>query len=106
MFDRPVDGPRISAEWNGTADWLERRLARTEEDLYKEITIPERIIALRVHPETSRLRKPDHDYETIVQKTKAIDQAILALPDLMVVQADAPIEQVVDQVKAIIWDCL
>lgn len=106
MFDRPVDGPRIAAEWDGKANWLERRLARTEEDLYQQITIPERIIALRVHPETSRLRKPDHDYETIVQKTKAIDQAIPALPDLMVVQADAPIEQVVNQVKAIIWDCL
>jgi thymidylate kinase len=106
MFDRPVDGPRIAAEWEGKANWLERRLARTEERLYQEIMIPDRIIALRVHPETSRLRKPDHDYEAVVQKAKAIDQAILALPGLMVIEADAPIEQVIEQVKTIIWDCL
>jgi hypothetical protein len=106
MFDRPVDGPRIAAEWNGKANWLERRLARTEEGLYQQITVPDRIIALRVHPETSRLRKPDHEYETIVQKAGAIDQAVLTLPGLMVVQADAPLEQVVNQVKSIVWDCL
>lgn len=106
MFDRPVDGPRIAAEWNGRANSLERHLAKIEEDLYQQITVPDCVIALRVHPETSRLRKPDHDYETIVQKAGAIDQAILALPSLMVVQADAPIEQVVNQVKSIVWDCL
>jgi thymidylate kinase len=106
MFDRPVDGPRIATEWNGRASGLERRLARIEEDLYQQITIPDRIIALRVHPETSRVRKPDHDYETILQKAGAIDQAILTVPGLMVIQADAPIEQVVQQVKSIIWDCL
>lgn len=106
MFDRPVDGPRIVTEWNGKTNGLERRLAGIEEGLYRQITVPDRIIALRVHPETSRVRKPDHDYETIVQKARAIDQAILTVPGLMVIQADAPIEQVVQQVKSIIWDCL
>lgn len=106
MFDRPVDGPRIASEWNGGTNRLERHLARIEEGLYQQITAPDRIIALRVHPETSRVRKPDHDYETIVQKAGAIDQAILTVPGLKVIQADAPIEQVVQQVKSIIWDCL
>jgi len=106
MFDRPVDGPRIAAEWNGKANWLEHRFARIEEGLYEPITAPDRIVALRVHPETSRLRKPDHEFKTIVQKAGAIEQAILVLPGLIVVQADAPLEQVVDQVKSIVWDCL
>lgn len=106
MFDRPVDGPRIATAWNGKSTSLERRLARTEEGLYEQITIPDRIVALRIRPETSRLRKPDHNYETIVQKAGAIDQAIRALPGLKVVEADAPLEQVVQQVKSIVWDDL
>jgi thymidylate kinase len=103
---RPVDGPRIAAEWNGSSTRFERRLARMEEDLYQQITDPDQIIALRVDPDTSRLRKPDHDFETITQKAEAIDEAISTLPGIKVIQADAPIDQVVRQVKSIIWECL
>lgn len=103
---RPVDGPRIAVEWNGSSTLFERRLAGMEEDLYRQITDPDQIIALRVDPDTSRLRKPDHDFETITQKAKAIDEAITTLPGLKVIQADAPIEQVVRQVKSIIWERL
>ena len=106
VFDHPVDGPRMETEWNGSATWLERRLARLEESLYRQITLPDRMIALRVHPHTSRVRKPDHDPETIAQKASAMDEAISILPGLRVVQADGTIEQVVHQVKSIVWDCL
>ncbi len=106
VFDRPVDGPRIMTEWNGSTNGLERRLARIEDGLYRQITAPDHIIALQVHPDTSRLRKPDHDYETIAKKAAAIDEAILTLPGLLVVPADAPIDQVVNQVKSMIWERL
>lgn len=106
VFDHPVDGPRIEAEWNGRANWLERRLARLEESLYRQITVPDHMIALRVHPDTSRIRKPDHNPETIAQKASAMDEAISTLPELRVVQADGTIEQVLHQVKSIVWDCL
>jgi hypothetical protein len=106
VFDRPVDGPRIMTEWNGSTNGLERRLARIEDGLYRQITAPDHIIALQVHPDTSRLRKPDHDYETIAKKAAAIDEAILTLPSLLVVPADAPIDQVVNQVKSMIWERL
>jgi hypothetical protein len=106
VFDRPVDGPRIRTEWNGSTNGLERRLARIEDGLYRQITAPDHIIALRVHPDTSRLRKPDHDYETITKKAAAIDEAILTLPGLLVVQADAPLDQVMNQVKSMVWERL
>ena len=54
VLDRPVDGPRIMIEGNGRANWLKRRLARIEEGLYQQIKDPDQIIALKVHPDTSR----------------------------------------------------
>ena len=106
VFDRPVDGPRIRAEWNGSANRLERRLAKVEEYLYSQITVPDHIIALQVHPDTSRLRKPDHDYEIVAKKASAIDEAKSTMPGLLVVEADAPIDQVLNQVKGIVWGYL
>lgn len=106
VFDRPIDGPRIFAEWNGSASRLERLLAGIEEDLYRQIAVPDHIIALQVHPDTSRLRKPDHDYDTLTRKVWAIAQAKSTLPGLLVVPTDGPIDQVMNQVKVIVWDCL
>jgi hypothetical protein len=106
VFDHPVDGPRIKAESNGSASWFERRLAKIEEGLYRQITTPDHFIALQVRPEISHLRKPDHNYEIITKKADALDAAISTLPGLMVVRADEPIEQVVRQVKSIVWGCL
>jgi len=64
------------------------------------------LFILRVSPEVSLARKPDHKPELIEAKSRAIGQ--IARDDLSFTEIDAeqPLEQVLLQIKSTLWRLL
>ena len=111
LFDRfplpevyeAMDGPRISPSWGPLCE----KLAQVERRLYQAIAPPDCIIALQVSPEVALARKPDHVPERVTAKSTALRKLhghhALRLTH---VDADAPLEQVLLQVKRVVWSLL
>jgi thymidylate kinase len=111
LFDRfplpevyhAMDGPYIDPAWGNGCGWL----ARLERHLYQAITHPDHIIILHVSPEVSVSRKPDHRLETIITKSAALRKLQEQdEPYIDHVNADASLDQVLLQVKRIVWGVL
>ncbi|MBI5030567.1 MAG: hypothetical protein HZB51_08565 [Chloroflexi bacterium] len=106
MIDgRPMDGPRIRAKGN-PSNKLSANLAQREENLYRKIRPPDRMVVLRVSPEVSQARKPEHRRERIEAKARALDGLDSSDTKVLMVDAEQPLEQVLLQVKTAIWSWL
>ena len=111
---RPIDGPRIAtygiAEADGGPPAREAgRAARAERRIYERIGAPDRIVLLRVSAATALARKPDHDPNVLDAKAADIGRLAAGLPGVgavEVVDADAPLETVILEVKRRVWRML
>lgn len=65
---RLLDGPSIDAEATG----LMGKLAQHESTLYRDFELPEAIMLLKVDPHIALERKPDHDLDALVEKTRGV----------------------------------
>jgi hypothetical protein len=106
IFDRIMDGPRIAALSREPLGPITRRLARVEEALYRRIRPPDHVFVLRVAPEVSQARKRDHDPVIIRAKSQAISQIARDGLSLIDIDAEAPLEQVLLQIKTALWRLL
>jgi thymidylate kinase len=106
IFNRPVDGPRIAAGSEPRMGWITRALARAEQDLYQRILPPEHVIMMNVRPDVSQARKPEHKWDLILAKSQALQGASRNGYDLTKVDANQPLEEVLRQVKPVIWRLL
>ena len=103
----PMDGPRIA--WNYKDEAMTKFtaiLAKTEEQIYQQITPPEHLILLHVTPEVSIQRKPDHHFEQVstkIQAIEAMDRGGLQITDVDTTQ---PLEQTLLQIKSALWNIL
>ncbi len=99
---RFMDGPRFAAsgltEGRTLVGW-----PRAEEEIYRRIRPPDHILVMRVSPEVSQERKPEHRRERIDAKAQAIDGLIRDGRNVTEIDADQPLEQVLLQIKAAIW---
>lgn len=102
--ERRMDASRLPATERG-AGWVSGRLARRERAIYRGIPEPELVIALRLDAETARARKPS---APIALEAKA--EALAALGDgdetLVVIDAAAPLEEVLRRATAAVWERL
>jgi thymidylate kinase len=110
-FEAPLDGPEIHIMSRGQAGLLSVYFSRLEQELYRRFGFPDFLVLLRVSPQLSMQRKPDHLPETIAAKHRALD----ALQDTLMnhprknwalVDANAAYEDVLLQVKQQIWAIL
>ncbi len=106
IYDRSMDGPRIDSEVPGPRSKLVDRLSRAEHELYHRIQPPDRLVALTITAEQSLARKPDHDPAAIEAKTAAIQEFVLSDDGYDALDAGRPLDQVVSDVKALIWGWL
>jgi len=111
LFDRfplpevyqAMDGPRIDPSWGPFCE----QLARVERRLYQAIAPPDCLIVLQVSPEVALARKPDPTPEKVTAKSTAVRNLQgHGTPHLTHVDADAPLEQVLLQVKRAVWSLL
>jgi thymidylate kinase len=106
IFDRFMDGPRTSSTYQGRMGKIARKLAQVEERTYEKISPPDHVMVLRVSPEVSQARKPDHKRDLIEAKSLALDKFQVDGFGVTVIEADQPLDQVMLQVKAAVWQLL
>jgi thymidylate kinase len=108
LANRPVDGPRIAELHDGRSRRVLAMLQRREEATYAAMPAPDLVILLAVDPEVALARKGNHDREAIVAKARAVQEAARRAPQERVVVVDAgqPLDAVVSQVEAAIWQRL
>lgn len=98
---RGMDGPRIAA--NGGMRPMSARLADREENVYRLIRPPDHIVVLRVSPEVSLTRKPEHRRERIDAKAHALAEFARDGLNVTDIDAEQPLDQVLLQIKTAIW---
>ncbi len=113
LFDRfpyesPLDGPEIQPNGGGM---LTAFLSHREQKLYRQFGRPGLIVLLKVPPEVSHQRKPDHALETLQRKVAALGKLEAELradasANWTTQDADLPLEDVLIQLKRTIWAAL
>ena len=107
---RMMDGPRIPTLYTGEeGDQIVRYLAQREQEAYGRIAPPDHLFVLQLSPEVSQQRKPEHRREAIEAKSAALatlPPALAASGGVTYLQADLPLEQVLAQIKSVIWELL
>lgn len=112
-----MDGPLTRrfvqnlSEAPGVSDFLrpraENRLVRflikLEENYYKGINPPECLIVLRVDPDTAVQRKPDEEEQFVRERSAEIWRSNWQHTDAHVIEADKCGEDVLAELKALVW---
>ncbi len=116
IFDRfpsesPLDGPEIKENGDENNKDLVGFFYQREQMVYKKFVYPDLIVILKVTPEVSNKRKPDHKLETIREKDAAIEKLLTSLHSSTakkwaIQNADSPIEEVFLELKRNIWSIL
>jgi hypothetical protein len=101
------DGPLL-AQWQAHPRRLLRHLAERERAPYAwaQQHPPDLIVKLRVSREVALLRKPDMTAGEVMRRIAAIDALQFGAAKTLVVDADAPLEHVLQRVKAGIWEAI
>ncbi len=103
--ERLCDGPAIVADGEDPA--IRRGLSAVERAVYRRITRskPDLVFRLLLPVEESIRRKPDHRAEDVRAKLAAAERAEFDAK-IITLQADAPLEQVLQRVKTAVWEAL
>ncbi len=100
-----MDGPQASRMTSGiTRNWLLSSLMNLEESFYRKISPPDLLIVLRVPPDIAVQRKRDELEKTVRPRSTEIWEVDWSRTSAHVIDASAPLEAVLTQVKALIWE--
>jgi thymidylate kinase len=105
---RLLDGPSIETDGDG----LLRSLAEREAVLYQQFDLPDAFILLRVDPQVAITRKPDHDLDTVTEKTLGVDEVERILVErgeswrVHTVDANQPWPIPLDAARRAVWSAL
>ncbi len=108
---RLLDGPQIPSALPSPGSRLVRSLAAREARIYGRFELPDELVVLRVSPDVSIARKPDHDHMTVTRKGRAVLQLARAAEAVMgstvtVIDADRPFDEVLRRVQGRVWDAI
>jgi thymidylate kinase len=105
---RLLDGPQISTTLGRSSSRITRRLAAREEMTYERFRLPDHVAVLDVDPAVAAARKPDHQPDVIRAKAHAVlELGRLAEANgaqVTWVDADRPLDAVLLDAKARLWD--
>lgn len=109
---RLLDGPQGPDLGSSLPGFLSKRLISRELEYYRMMHLPDYLIVLDVDPEISIQRKPDHSKETVTAKSRAINHLLASngfsnhRARIVHIDANLPLEQVLDNLKTSIWGIL
>lgn len=106
MGSRFMDGPRIASMYGEEMGPLAAALSRAEQNIYRRIRLPDQLLVLQVSPHVSAQRKSNHRQEVLETKCRALDRIGRKVLRATEIDADQPLDQVLMQVKAAVWDLL
>jgi thymidylate kinase len=102
------DGPLL-VDWAAHASWLKRLAADRELAVYDELRRcpPDLVVKLHASPDVARRRKPDTGMEVLRQKSQVVrDLKYPPAVQVVEVDADGAYEDVLREVKRMIWEVL
>ena len=109
---RLLDGPQVGSALNGSRSGVVRWLSRAEVRMYRGFGLPDQLIVLDVRPEVAVRRKPDHVPDLLAAKARAaVELAAFAETSsgparVSRIDANRPLDAVLLDVKATVWDVL
>jgi thymidylate kinase len=105
---RLLDGPQIMLSDEQEYGRISKRLVSKEIDLYKKMRLPDYLLVLDVDPEVSVQRKPDHNRVILSEKYHAIQDLIANeyRYQLSCIDANLPYEDVLNELKSVVWKML
>jgi thymidylate kinase len=107
---RRLDGPQIEAALGPDLSRPARLLAGAERGLYRRFGLPDHVVLLDVDPLVAIGRKPDHRLDVIRTKSRAAAElaglAEAAGTPVTRIDADQPLDRVLLDLKARLWDVL
>ncbi len=102
-----MDGPRCAAVATMPgAGKLARRLAAMETAAYRQITPPDVLVVMRVHPDRAVARRPEQDPEFVASRNAEVFAADWAAVPSFVIDAGQELDEVVLAVRRAVWESL
>lgn len=101
-----MDGPRLHRVPGARGRPLAMIMSRLERGYYERIGRPDAVVVLRVDPDVAIARRPDQDEEFVRRRAEEIQRRHWNEPDVFVVDAGRPIDQVHNEVRAIVWSAV
>ncbi len=102
-----MDGPQVERVTRGIkSNRLITYLARVEEKYYKQMMLPDLLIALRVDPEISVQRKTDESAESVRARAGEVWKVDWSQTPARVIDAGKSKEDVLADLKALVWSNL
>lgn len=99
-----MDGSRTRWVPRAGLSRLERRLVEREQRCYAEMTDPDLVVVLRVHPDLAVARKQGVDEAEFVRPRSAeVFAADWAASDAVVLDASRPEDEVLAQMRSVVW---
>lgn len=102
-----MDGPQIERMYGSKPKTtLIKWLINKERSYYQFIQRPDLMVVLKVNPEIAALRKPEEDREDVLARSNEIWTQDWAYANTHVIDASMSKEEVLRQVKSLIWSYL
>ncbi len=102
-----MDGPHLArVSVNMPATRMLKRLIQMEESYYQKLTVPDLLIVLRLNPETAVKRKPSEKAESVRARSTEIWEKDWEQTSAHVIDASQSKEEVLQQVKELLWSHL
>jgi thymidylate kinase len=99
-------GPRIPPLLSSKPTPLARLLGSAEESYYKRILPPDALFVLRLDPNLAVLRKPDESAEYVRARGGVVWETDWTGTTARVVDVDRPLNEVLQQLKSLVWSVL
>jgi thymidylate kinase len=114
IFDRysmsalDMDAPQCAAaaEAFGKSNWFLKWLIRLENAYYQKIAMPDLLIVLKVDPQVAVQRKPEESAASVRVRSTLVWQFDWSKTPAHVLDASLPKEEVLAQIKTLVWEHL
>jgi thymidylate kinase len=99
-----MDAPQVHRLTRASrGSWLDRSLAAREQQYYRAFTYPDVLVVLRVDPEIAVMRKPEEPPDFVRGRWREVWEVDWPSVPGHVVDASRTMEEVLSEVKALVW---
>jgi thymidylate kinase len=99
-----MDAPQVQRITGaGRGSWLDRSLASREQRYYRAFTYPDVLVVLRVDPEIAVMRKPEEPPDFVRGRWREVWEVDWPSVPGHVVDASRSMQEVLSEVKALVW---